>query len=68
LLTGEIVQDMSDEYSSLLSQQNLTNNMTIELIANYKVTVACTLAFFVGIIQFIMVYKAKVLIKEFKYV
>lgn len=60
LISGEVIQDMSDEYSSSLMQQNFTKNMTNGLINDYKVSVACTLALFVGIVQFIMVFFSEI--------
>ena len=59
LLSGEIVQDMSDDYSNILLQQNLSTNMTDSILAEYKISVACSLALFVGVVQLIMVYSKK---------
>lgn len=54
LLTGEVVLHMSNDYRDSLISQNLTSNTTDYLVNKYKVTVACSLASFVGIIQILM--------------
>jgi hypothetical protein len=52
---------MSDAYSKVLMQRNLTSNITDDLIASYKVNVACGLAFFVGVLEILMVIFIKII-------
>ena len=52
LLTGEVVQDMSDVYKNTLV--NVSKNATDDLVNKYKLEVACSLAFLVGVIQLAM--------------
>lgn len=52
MLTGEVVQDMSDAYKNTLV--NVSKNATDDLVNKYKIEVACSLAFFVGVIQLAM--------------
>ena len=54
LMSGDVIQHMADKYSE--THKNLTLNSTgSEEILEYKVFVASSLAFFVGLVQILMV-------------
>lgn len=55
LFSGQVILTLSDTYENTLISQNTTKNRTDELVASYRVTVACGLAFFVGVCQFLLV-------------
>lgn len=64
LLSGEVIQNMSDDYAKKLIPRNETTSNSSDYthdILKYKVIVACSLSFFVGMLQIIMVNKENLL-------
>lgn len=57
MLSGEVVQDMSDQFGKNYLQSNISSNTTDlnSHLVKYKIFVAYSLTFYVGALQIIMV-------------